>query len=195
MEMILRDIGYALRMLRKSPAFTVVAVLTLALGIGANTAMFSVIRAVMLKPLPYHEPERLYKFAQNSSYPDLEDLKRSSKLINGIAGYRKDDMDLTSGPKAERVTGALVTGDLFSVLGIHAEKGRTIEARDDVSGGGKIVMLSHEYWKNFRASDPDIVGKSISIAGLPYTIIGVLPPGFELPFLKADFFSPFRAES
>jgi putative ABC transport system permease protein len=195
MEMILKDIGYAFRMLRKSPAFTAVAILTLALGIGANTAMFSVIRAVMLKPLPYQEPEKLFKFTQNSSYPDLLDLKRTSKMISGIAGYREHDFDLTSGPIAERATGALVTGDLFTVLGVRPMIGRVIQMTDDVSGGAKIVMLSHDYWKNFRESDPNIVGKTISIAGSPYTIVGVLPPGFELPFLKADLYSPIRAES
>src|SRR5688572_9824457 len=97
MEIFVKEIRYALRMLRKSPAFTTVAVLTLALGIGANTAMFSVIRAVMLKPLPFQEPEKLFRISGGSSYPDIEDLKRHSKLISGIAGYRQHPMDLTSG--------------------------------------------------------------------------------------------------
>ena len=195
MERIIREFQYAFRMLRKSPAFTVVAVLTLALGIGANTAMFSVIRAVMLKPLPYHEPDRLFRLPQGSSYPDLQDLKENSKLITGIGGYREHAMDLTSGVLAERVKGALITGDLLNVLGVQAIKGRIITPKDDVPGGAKVVMMSESFWRNSRAVDPEIIGKTIPIAGAPYTIIGVLPETFELPFLKADLYAPLRTES
>ena len=113
MEQIWREIRYAIRMLRNSPTFTIVAVLTLALGIGANTAMFSVIRAVMLKPLPYDQPEKLFRISGGSSYPDIQDLKSGSRTIAGIAGYREQLMDLTAGNVPERLKGALVSGDLF----------------------------------------------------------------------------------
>ena len=194
MERILREIQYAFRMLRKSPAFTAVAIMTLALGIGANTAMFSVIRAVMLKPLPYQEPEKLFRITGGNSYPDLMDLK-ASKLISGVAGYRQHAIDLTSSSVAERVEGALVTGDLFQVLGVQTAKGRLITPQDDVQGAGRVAVLTHEYWKNRAGGDPEIIGKKISIASNPYTIIGVLQPGFELPYLKAQIFLPVRAES
>ena len=195
MERLIGELRYAFRMLRKSPTFTAVAVMTLALGIGANTAMFSVIRAVMLKPLPYENPQRLFRITGGSSYPDMMDLKQSSKLISGIAGYRQHAMDLTSSNIAERVDGALVTGDLFQVLGVQPDLGRLITSRDDVPGGTRIVVLTNDYWRNARGSDPDVVGKKLMIAGIPYTIIGILPPGFELPYLKAQIFAPVRAES
>jgi predicted permease len=195
MNRLKREIHYALRMLAKSPAFTAVAVLTLALGIGANTAMFSVIRAVMLKPLPYHEPDRLFRIQQGSSYPDIQDLKLQSKLITGIGGYRQQPMDLTAKIPAERIMGGYVTGDFFEVLGVKAVQGRTITPADDVPGGPRIVMLSYHFWKNSHGADPNIIGKSIPIAGTPFTIVGVLPANFELPFMKNDLYSPLRAES
>ncbi|MCI0411232.1 ABC transporter permease [bacterium] len=195
MEKFWKEIQFALRMLRKSPGFTVVAVLTLALGIGANTAMFSVIRAVMLKPLPYNEPENLFRLSGGTSYPDLQDLKQSSKSIKDIGGYRREVMDLTSGRVPERIEGAAVTGDFFRTLGIQPQKGRVIGPNDDIPGGAKIVLISDAFWKNYMAGDPDVIGKSVSIASIPYTVIGVLPPTFELPNLKAQMFSPIRAES
>jgi putative ABC transport system permease protein len=196
MEKFWKEIQYSFRMLRKSPGFTAVAVLTLALGIGANTAMFSVIRAVMLKPLPYHEPKNLFRLsAGGTSYPDIEDLKQSSRSIGGIGGYREQLMDLTSGSVPERITGALVTGDLLRVLGISAQKGRTIGPKDDVAGGAKIVLLSDTFWKKYMGSDPEVIGRTVSIASVPYTVIGVLPASFELPHLKAQMFAPVRAET
>jgi putative ABC transport system permease protein len=195
MEQIWKEIRYAIRMLRNSPSFTLVAVITLALGIGVNTAMFSVIRAVMLKPLPYDQPENLFRLSGGSSYPDVESIRDSSKSIAGIGGYRQQWMDLTSGSVPERIKGALVTGDLFKVLGTKAQKGRLPSRSDDVPGGAKVVALSDEFWRNYRNSDPDVIGKAVSIAGRSYTVIGVLPPGFEFPYLKAMLFAPLHTES
>jgi putative ABC transport system permease protein len=195
MEQIWKEIRYAIRMLRKSPSFTIVAVVTLALGIGVNTAMFSVIRAVMLKPLPYERPEELFRIYRGSSYPDLQDIRESSKSIAGIGGYREQFMDLTSGAVPERIKGALVTGELFQVLQTRTQLGRLITKKDDVAGGPKVVVLSDDFWRKYMGSTPEVIGKKVSIAGQAYTVIGVLAPGFELPYVKPMMFSPIRAES
>jgi putative ABC transport system permease protein len=196
MKDLSQDIKYAFRMLGKSPGFSVIAILTLALGIGANTAIFSVINELMLRPLPYSEPDRLFRINRaGSSYVDLQDIAERSKSHEQIAGYREQSFDLTEGSDAERFPGALVTGSLFQLLGAKSSQGRLIHPSDDQPGGQRIVVVTNEFWKTRLGGKTDAIGSSLSFSGVPYTIVGILESGFHLPQLEAEIFAPIRVES
>lgn len=191
-----QDIKYAFRMLAKSPGFSVIAILTLALGIGANTAIFSVINELMLRPLPYSEPDRLFRINRaGSSYVDLQDIAERSKSHEQIAGFREQPFDLTEGSDAERFPGALVTGSLFQLLGTKSSQGRLIHPSDDQPGGQHIVVITNEFWKTRLGGRPKAIGSSLSFSGVSYTIIGILAPGFHLPQMEAEIFAPLRVEA
>ncbi|HVR72011.1 MAG TPA: ADOP family duplicated permease [Vicinamibacteria bacterium] len=195
MDTLLQDLRHAFRLLRRSPGFTAAAVATLALGMGANTAMFSVVHAVMLRPLPYAEPERLVRIRGGSSWPDLDDLKAQGRTLGGLGGYRAHSLDLVGGPVAERVLGAAVTGDLFRTLRVPPALGHAIGPEDDRPNGERVVVLSHAFWRGRLAGDPDVPGRTLRFSSGVYRVLGVMPPGFRLPGLEAEVFVPLAVES
>ena len=181
METLLKDIRYGVRSLLKRPAFTVVAVITLALGIGLNTAIFSVINAVLLRPLAYAEPVRLVTFRSNQSAPDLADVQAQSHTFSSFGGEVKQPLDYTAGSEPVQFQIGQVTGGYFETLGVKPERGRVITADDDKNGAPFVVVLSNTLWRNQFGSDPQILGKTIPLSGNVYTIVGVMPAGFASP--------------
>jgi putative ABC transport system permease protein len=192
MDTWLQDIRFGIRSLYKQPAFTAVAVITLALGIGGNTAMFSVVNAVLLRPLPFEEPERLVRVQSRNSFPDMTDWIEQTQTAETFGGYATFVLDLTEGEEAERVQGSAVTGGLFRLLGVSPALGRTLEPEDDQPGGERVALLSDGVWRRRLGGDPDIVGKSLSFSGNPYTVVGVMPAGFQLPLGASEVWVPTR---
>jgi len=195
MDSLVQDLRYAARRLGRAPAFTLAAVATLALGIGANTAMFSVVRAVLLRPLPYAEPDRLVRVRRGSSAPDLRDLTAQSRTCEGFAGYRPQFFDVPGEPLAERLDGALVTGDALVLLGTKPALGRVLTADDDHVGAEKVVVVSDRFWRQRLGADPGAVGRTFRFVTGTYRVVGVLPAGFELPEAKADVYASEWPES
>jgi predicted permease len=193
MNAFLQDIRYALRMLAKSPGFLGIASLTLALGIGANTALFSVVNGVLLNPLPYPHPDRLVAlysrtatFSESSiSYPNFLDWQRNNRSFAAMAAYRSENFNLTGAGEPERVRGEMVSADFFSILGVSPVIGRDFTAQDDHSGAPPVVILSEGFWKQRLAGSPQILGQAISLNGTPYTVVGVIPANF---FFMGDNF-------
>jgi predicted permease len=188
MQTLLQDIRYALRTLVKNPGFTVVAVLTLALGIGANTALFSVVNGVLLNPLPFSAPDQLVTLYANRvhlerasiSYPNFLDWQRENHSFASLAAFRPDDFNLTGAGDAEHIRGEMVSADLFSTLGVKPVIGRSFSSEEDRLGGAPVVLIGAGFWKRKFGSVPDIAGKRLSLNGTGYTIIGVIPAGFQL---------------
>ncbi len=197
----MNDLRYALRRLSKSPGFTLIAVLTLALGIGANTAIFSVVNGVLLRPLPYPQPERLVTLQSQQSSPELEDIATQSKSFASIGGVGVQAADYAGGGEPIQLDVGLVAGDFFRVFGVHPALGRALTAEDDRFGGPHAVVLSHELWQRQFASDPGALGKNITLAGQSYSVVGVLPATFRSPrgsldaFVPAHVFYPLAAKS
>ncbi len=184
------DLRYAVRMLIKSPGFTIVAILTLALGIGANTAIFSVVNGVLLRPLPYPAAGQIVQVWTTSaaepksshSAADFLDLQRGNRTLLELAGYREDAFTLTTAAgEAERVPGALVTLDYFDVFAMPASLGRTFNRKADGTVGEPLVVLSHAVWLAAFAADPQIVNRRIRINAEPHTVVGVMPASFDYP--------------
>src|SRR3954454_8092304 len=185
------DFRYALRTLLKAPAFTIVVILTLALGIGANTAIFSLTDQVLLRMLPVQSPERLVvldgpgafrgrTFNNGTfSYPMYRDVRDQNTVFDGVIARFPAPLTLLANGQSERVAGELVSGNYFDVLGVRAHIGRTLTPDDDrVPGGHPVAVLSHAFWVRRFAADPSVLNRTISLNGLPMTIIGVAPPGF-----------------
>ena len=183
METLLQDMRYALRTLRKSRGFTAVAVITLALGIGANSAMFSIVNAVLLRPVPYLEPERLLKlytsmpqFREASvSYPNFLDWQRRSRSFDGMAAYRTDSFNLTGQANPERLRGEMASSTTFALLGIKPMIGRTFTASEDIRGATPVVVLTSSFWKTRFGGDAHVLGTTITLNEKLYTVIGVVP--------------------
>ena len=191
METLFQDVRYALRQLRKNPGFTAVALVTLALGIGANTAVFSVVDAVMLRPLPYHQPERLIEAQSvnsrnpettgfNISYPDFLDWRAQTHTIDNLVSYHDSMFVLTGLQRPVQVDAEIVSWDLLPALGIQPELGRGFTA-DEEKAGTKVVLISHALWTSQFGADKSIIGRAIHLSGDPYTVIGVMPPKFRFP--------------
>ncbi|HWO01077.1 MAG TPA: ABC transporter permease [Blastocatellia bacterium] len=203
MENLLHDLRYSFRMLRKSPGFTAVATLTLALGIGANTAIFSVVNALLLKPLPFKDPDRLVriwgKFETEGipknwiSEPELLDLNQMTESFEDIAAYQGGGVNLTGQQDPVRVNAAFVNASLFPVLGINAKLGRTFSQDEDQPGSNRVALLSYSLWQSRFGSQPDIVGESVGINGENYSVIGVMPDGFRFPD-KDDIWIPLAID-
>src|SRR5918911_292857 len=184
MRTLLQDVRYGLRVLAKSPGFTLVAVLTLALGIGANTAIFSVVNAVLLRPLPYHEADRLTALFITNSRAEFEwalpaagylNLKSENKVFEGLAALSNKGWpaNLTGAGEPERLQGFQVSADLFRVLGVEAARGRTFLDEEDRPGRNRVVVISNELWRRRFGGAPDLVGKTITLNGEPHTVVGV----------------------
>jgi putative ABC transport system permease protein len=194
---MLNDIRYGLRQLWKHLAFTIVAVLTLALGIGANTAIFSVVNAVLLKPLPFPAPDELIAIGMTDerakgtqtelgsmSYPDFFDFRDQNRTLANTAVYRERSFALTSADGATSLRGVKVSAEFFDVLGIKPQIGRTFGREDEQGGGGPggfKVIVSQEFWKKHFAGDPNVLARTVTLDRRPYTVIGVMPGGFQFP--------------
>jgi len=186
-----QDVRYALHILRKNYGFTAVAVLSLALGIGANTAIFSVIDSVLFQPLPYKDAENLVDVWRQSvkkgtikdtiSYPDFLDLRGQNTVFADMAAYRESRGSVLTDGNPERINAAGVSTNLFRLLGATPGMGRAI--RPDDEGKGQVAVLSHALWQNHFHGDPGIIGRSISLDDQSYIVIGVMPAGFEFPIL------------
>jgi len=187
-ETLVQDLRYAARTLLHSPGFTACVVLTLALGIGANTAIFTVVNAVLLNPLPYGSPQELLAARHNDSLPNLEDIQRQTKSFASSGGINIEPMDFTGNGEPVRVHGAYVDAGLFATLGVRAMLGRWISANEDVKGGPRNVVLSYPFWRDFLGADPHVLGKAIRLSDNSYTVIGVMPREFTLPKELADVF-------
>ena len=190
LDTVAQDVRYAVRVLRNSPSFFAVAVVTLALGVGVMTALFSIVDAVLLKALPFPKPERLAWIAEMTeighpmaaSYPDLQDWRQQSRCFEAIAGYGDDDAALSTGDTAVRVHFALVTQDFFKVLGIWPAKGRDFSPEEHRPGAAPLVVISDRLWRGLLGSDPHVIGRTVKLmGGIPATVIGVMPSGFAFP--------------
>jgi putative ABC transport system permease protein len=187
-ETLLQDLRYAARTLRHSPAFTACAILTLAFGIGANTAIFSVVNSVLLNPLPYPNPQELLAARKNDSRPDLADIQRQTNSFASSGGVNINPMDFTGYGEPVRVHAAYVDAGLLPALGVKPMLGRWISADEDVKGGPRNVLVSYAFWRDFLGSDPHVLGKAIRLSGNSYAVIGVMPRDFSLPKELADIF-------
>ena len=188
MEKLLQDIRYGARSLVKSPGFTIAAVLTLALGVGANTAMFSVIRSVLMRSWPFPHADRLVLVSQRQangngnlfSTQDFLDWKQQNGLLAGMGAHVSWQFNISNpGEPAQRISGGVISYDFLPMLGAQPLLGRIFSSQEDHPGAGQFVMLSHAFWKSRFNSDPHIVGKPIQIDGVPYTVVGVMPAGFN----------------
>jgi predicted permease len=187
METLLQDLRYGIRMLRKSPGFAIVAVITLALGIGANAAIFSVVNGVLLNPLPYPQPEQLVAlYRQNTQfteasipYPNFLDWRRENHSFADLASYRHDDFNLTGMGEPERLNGEMVSASFFPLLGVKPVLGRTFTESEDLLGGARVALISEGLWKRKFASSPDTVGRSLDLNDTLYTIVGIIPASFH----------------
>ena len=197
LEQFVRDVRFGVRALRKNPGFAIVAVLTLVLGIGANTAIFSVVESTVLAPLPYPQPERLVMVSESRpnlkqldiSYPDFQDWQRNARSFEDMAALTWHDYDLTSPGNAEHLDGMEVSSDFFGTLGVKPVLGRDFSRAEDRPHGASAVIISNRLWKERFASSPQVLGKSVILDGANFTIIGVLPPGFRL-WTDADVYAP-----
>jgi putative ABC transport system permease protein len=195
METLLKDIRYGVRGLLKRPGFTVVAVVTLALGIGVNTAIFSVINAVLLRPLAYAEPARLVTFRSNQSAPDLADIEQQSHAFSSFGGEVKQPLDYTAGGEPVQFQIGQVTGGFFETLGVKAERGRFISHEDDKAGAPFVAVLSNKLWRQQFGGDQQIIGKTIPLSGNVYTIIGVMPATFASPRDNTEAWTPVHVSN
>jgi len=199
----MNDLRFALRQIRKSPGFTLVAVLTLALGIGANTAIFSVVNAVLLKPLPFPSPDRLVAVGSTNrkdpdrsrqfnsmSYPDFFDFRNRNHTFEGISTYRGGNYALVNDQGAQNIKGLKVSAEFFDVLGVKPAIGRGFVREDEQAGGGPggfKVVLSHDLWMRLFNGDKNAIGRTLRIQGNSYTVIGIMPRGFQFPFETPAF--------
>ncbi len=192
METILHDLRFGGRLLIRKPAFTAIAVITLALGIGANTAIFSVVNSVLLRPLPYPAPERLVTMRSNQSVPDLEDIRARCQSFEYFGGSVMQPQDYIGDIEPLQVQASLINADLFKALGAKAAIGRTISDEDDRFGADPVVVLAHGFWQRTFGGDPNIIGRSIQLSGKAYTVVGVMPVDFIMPTETPDVWASVR---
>src|SRR5438067_1051118 len=200
---MLTDLKYALRMLVKAPGFTIVAILTLALGIGANSAIFSVIDAVLVHPLPFPKPDQLIAVwsrvandkleKETESVPDYVDLRDQSQTLSALAAFTRAGAVLNGTEEARQLYGVAITSDIFSVLGVSPARGRVFTREDD-NVDARVVVLTDYAWKTYFNRDQEIVGKQVSLSWRLYTVLGVMPPGFQFPVEgeRADYLQPLH---
>ena len=185
---LLQDLRHGLRLLRKSPGFTFVAGLTMALGIGANTAIFSVINGVLLSPPPYKNPQEIVVMQENESLPNVAEIRRQMSTASASGAINVTPMDYTSGPEPVQIRVGQVDAGYLRVLGVEPMLGRALSDAEDVRGGPRVVVVSHAFWRGHLGSDPEALGKTIALGGNPYVVIGVMPMDFVCPREHADVF-------
>ena len=200
MHTLIQDLKFALRGLIKRPGFTLIAVMTLALGIGSSTAIFSVVDAAMIKGLPYQQPDRLYHMWERTSqkdfdqrefsYPDYQDYLQN-KVVD-IAAYTGGGTILNGNGTSERVFAPLVSANFFSVLGVQPIKGRTFQTGEDKQSGPQLAVVTYPFWQSHFGGTENVVGQQLNLAGQTYWIIGVLPKSFQFAMRQADLFLPYQ---
>jgi putative ABC transport system permease protein len=199
------DVGYGLRMMRRAPAFSAVVVLTLALGIGANTAIFSVVNAVLLKPLPFKDPERVVmvwlKGAEAAggdrvplSLADFLDWRAQTHSFERVAFFHSDNFNYAGGDTPEEVNGAVTSADFFNVFGARAELGRTFLPEEEKPGAPRVVVVSHGFWQRRLGADPRAVGREITLDSQPYTVVGVMPARFDFPREDVELWAAYQIQ-
>jgi predicted permease len=200
-ETLLKDVRYALRGLARSPGFFAVAILSLALGVGVNTAMFSLVDAVLFRPLPVSAPDTLVDVFSTggdgdeyatSSYPDFADLRAQNTVFTEMTGYSPIMAPLSLGDRSRVALGQVVTGNHFAMLGVQPQLGRLLTPADDVAGAERVVVLADRMWRREYGADPAIVGRTITLRGLAYTVVGVAPTAFTgvVPLLTPELWLP-----
>lgn len=198
LEALLQDVRYGLRLLLRSPAFTAVALVTLALGIGANTAIFSLVQNVLLAPLPYSQPDRLAIVWESNprfprvwvSYPNFRDWQSGVHTFQRMAAGMDQGVDLTGPGAPEHLNGKAISSGFFGTLGVALTLGREFSAQEDQHGGNPVAVISEVLWRNRFGAKHDVLGKTVTLDGVDYTIVGVLPSGFSLGQRNADVYTP-----
>ena len=197
MDTLLRDLRYAARLLSKNPLFAGIAILTLALGIGANTAIFSVVNAVLLRPLPFRDAARLVFVVEKSQYPiistsyqNYQDWRDQSRSFTSMEATRGTAITLTGAGEPERLNARMATAGLFPLLGVNAVLGRTFLQEEDKAGAAPVAILSYGLWQRRFGGSRDVLNKSVTLDSVPYTVVGVMPAGFQI-LQPADVFLPF----
>jgi putative ABC transport system permease protein len=205
MDKFINDLRYTLRVLTRRPTFSAIVIITLALGIGANTAIFTVVDATLVRGLPYKNPERLMQVWENkpqektnqreASYPDFLDWKTNNRTFESMAGFGQAGLILTGSDSSDMISGGRVSAEFFHVLGVEALLGRTTSAGDDQLGAERVVVLSHGAWQRRFGGDRNVVDRSITLNGSPYTVAGVLPASFHFaPLGDAELFVPLNPD-
>ena len=200
MNSLLQDVRYAIRVLKKNPGFAVMAILTLALGIGANTAIFSVVNAVLLRPLDFKSPGNLYVLSMenqkkglsggNFGYTFFQTLRDRNTDLEGMAAFTNDTFNLVGGDAPEQVQALRVSPPFFDVLGLQPALGRTFMRAEGEPGGSPVVILGHQFWTRRFGADPNMVGRAITLDGASYTVIGILGHELDVPFQQVDVWVP-----
>ena len=187
MPALVQDVRYAVRLLLRSPGFASTTILVLALAIGANAAIFSAVKGILITPLPYPDPDRLVRlFEENPTTPhfpmapaDFRDYRAELRTFDGIAAYLRNDLQLADGDRPEQLRGMQVTAGFFKVLGWQPAVGREFEQNEEIAGNDDVVMLSHGLWMRTFGGSPDVVGRTVRLSGRVYRIVGVVPAGFQ----------------
>ena len=201
MDTLTQDVRHSLRLLARSPAFTAVALVTLAIGIGANTAIFSVVNAVLLNPLPYPDADRIVRVREERqamrglaggsimTADTLENWRDDTESLDAIAGYRPASFTLTGQDEPTRLQGAALSAGMFSLLRATPLVGRVFGRSEEAPGANRVVVLSHSGWEQRFGGDPDIVGRPIVLDDNPHTVVGVMPPGFYFPNREVELWT------
>ncbi|HEX6733076.1 MAG TPA: ABC transporter permease, partial [Pyrinomonadaceae bacterium] len=200
---VIQDLRFGVRMLLKHKSFTIVAILSLALGIGANTAIFSVVNSLLLRELPFRNPDQLMSVSSRRTdredapftIPDFIDYRDQNQTLEQIAAFANIGVSLSGGEKTERLQGVRVSGNLFQLLGVDAGAGRTLFSEDDEPGRRHVVVLTHECWRARFGSDPQLIGKTLNLNGEGYVAVGILPPDFNLPVKEAEVAIPLAPDA
>jgi predicted permease len=198
-DSFLHDLKYGVRMLLKNPGFTIIAVLTLALGIGANTAVFSLVNSIILRPLPLPNSRQLmvlFVKEGNSepgwaaAFPDFEDVRQQSRSFEGISAYAPQSVNLTGREEPTRIRGGFVSANFFDIVAVQPSMGRGFQPGDDKPGAARVTVIAYGFWKSFLGGDPSILGSPITLNGEAFTVVGVLPQDFQFPVSASDVWIP-----
>ena len=201
MNKLIQDLRYGIRTLLKRPGFAVVAVATLALGMGASTVIFTVVNAALLRGLPYREPNRLYHLWERTpkqdfnkrefSYPDYQDYQQNT-VFEGLAAYSGGGGILSGVGDPENINAPRASANFFSVLGVEPHIGRTFQTGEDVPNGPRVAILTYGLWQRRFGANPGVLGQGITLNGQSYTVVGVLPPTFQFALMNADLWVPYQ---
>jgi putative ABC transport system permease protein len=204
MSILIQDMKHAVRSFARTPGFTLLALLTLALGIGANTAIFSVLNGVMLEPLGYPEPNRLMMITSQFptlgfdqfwvDAPEFVDLQKTNRSFESVGAYTVGAVNLSAGDRPERITSATVSASLFDALGVAAFRGRGLRPEDNLPNTERVAVLSHELWRRNFGGDESVLGKTIEVQGVNRTIVGIMPPGFDIHDARAEIWLPLNID-